>query len=131
MQKNFLDHYIRRKYLLCYSVFADRYPYVPFGAEAFSLPPECNFKFRIDLPDEESQSIFIQRLKVEQIPHLPDISKKESWWCHLIEPRDNESLSLYWFAVFFKVIVALFLLITSPGTMLQRLVRTLLQRALI
>jgi hypothetical protein len=125
MQKNRLDHWIRKRFLFEYHVLCNGYPYLPIGATATRTVSPEEYRYRIVLPDEESYLDFSARLRKEQIAYVPVARRRETGWVRLIEPDENDSLTSKWTGRLVCLGLLLVLWINAPFKFFLRLSRAL------
>lgn len=97
MQKNGLDHRIRRRFLQRRAVLCNRVPFVPEGATVTDPPRGARWSRMVVLRHEEDYYDFVNRLRREQITFEPIVHRRQAWWVGLVEPDEHCSLTCVWF----------------------------------
>lgn len=96
MQRNALDHWIRRRVLLCRRIYADSFPYIPHGAR--QLPGTGDWRMGVECPSEEDYSLLLARLRRDQIRHEPVVQPRPGLLARILEPHPGDSITclMFW-----------------------------------
>lgn len=113
LPRNSLDDYIRRRWLMDYSLLVESYPYLPPDVVALPLQHH-RFRFELRFPNEDLFRTFQARLLKDGIFFEASVRRKDSYLARLIEPVENESLTVTNFKRFFKVGAAVWGLSLTP-----------------
>lgn len=121
MERNWLDDYIRQRWILRYEVLTNTVPYLPDGAH--KEKGAKGYAYVVSLANQDTFALFTARLKRDGQLFQAHVVYSTAWWVRLLEPTPDSSITMVWGGRVGKLVLGCILWSSIPLEGVWRLLR--------